>query len=160
MSFLSLYFVLCTSSSLQTELTSAKKPQFLILQFLSNGGAQGSRPVAKFIVPDRGDKINSGIRLSYRPAKLRTVHRLASKYDNHRQPYAGSRSQQYPPVRDYEFGYWINQTVRINCGQQFKKSLRLMFHHDRRSKSVSASLQQLNQPIQFDYCVIQKNVSR
>jgi hypothetical protein len=36
-------------------------------------------PEAKFIFPDRGDKVNSGIGLSYRPARL---HRLASRYDN------------------------------------------------------------------------------
>jgi hypothetical protein len=31
---------------------------------------QGSNPVAKFIVSDWGDKVNSGIGLSYRPARL------------------------------------------------------------------------------------------
>jgi hypothetical protein len=36
-------------------------------------------PVAKFIVPDWGDKVDSGKGLSYRPAKL---HRLAGRYDN------------------------------------------------------------------------------
>jgi hypothetical protein len=35
--------------------------------------------VAKFIVPDWGDKVNSGKGLSYLPAKL---HRLAGRYDN------------------------------------------------------------------------------
>ncbi len=35
--------------------------------------------VAEFIVPDWGDKVNSGIRLSYLPAML---HRLAGRYDN------------------------------------------------------------------------------
>jgi hypothetical protein len=34
--------------------------------------------VAKFIVPDCGDKVDSGIGLSYRPARL---HRLAGRYD-------------------------------------------------------------------------------
>ncbi len=37
-------------------------------------------PVAKIIVPDWGDKVNSGIGLSYRPAS--GLHRLASLYDN------------------------------------------------------------------------------
>ncbi len=36
-------------------------------------------PVAKFRVPDWGDKIACGIGLSYRPAGL---HRLADRYDN------------------------------------------------------------------------------
>jgi hypothetical protein len=35
--------------------------------------------VSKFIVPDWGNKVNSGIGLSYRPARL---HRLAGRYDN------------------------------------------------------------------------------
>ncbi len=35
---------------------------------------------AEFIVPDSGDKVNSRIGLSYRPARL---HRLAGQYDNH-----------------------------------------------------------------------------
>ena len=39
-------------------------------------------PVAEFIVPDWGDKVNSGIGLSYRPARL---HRQRPV----RQPYAG-----------------------------------------------------------------------
>ncbi len=36
-------------------------------------------PVAKFIAPDWGYKVNSVIGLSYRPARL---HRLAGQYDN------------------------------------------------------------------------------
>jgi hypothetical protein len=36
-------------------------------------------PVAKFLIPDWGDIINSGIGLSYRPARL---HGLAGQYDN------------------------------------------------------------------------------
>jgi hypothetical protein len=40
--------------------------------------------VAKFIVPDWGDKVDSGIGLSYRPARL---HRLAARYDTI--PHAG-----------------------------------------------------------------------
>jgi hypothetical protein len=57
--------------------------------------------IAKFIVPDRGDKVDSGILhvgLSYRLARL---HRLAGRYDN---PMPGVNY--IPPVRDYEFVYW------------------------------------------------------
>jgi hypothetical protein len=38
-----------------------------------------SCPAAKFIVPDRGDIVDSGIELSYRPARL---HGLAGRYEN------------------------------------------------------------------------------
>jgi hypothetical protein len=38
-----------------------------------------TKPEAEFIVPDWGDKVNYGIGLSYRPAKL---HRLAGRHDN------------------------------------------------------------------------------
>ncbi len=58
---------------------------------------QRERPVAKFIVVDWGDKVNSGIELSYRSARL---HWLAGLYDN-----PIRRSQLYPPVRNYEFGH-------------------------------------------------------
>ncbi len=37
--------------------------------------------VAKFIVPDWGDKVDSGIGLSFRPATAR-LHWLAGRYDN------------------------------------------------------------------------------
>ncbi len=37
--------------------------------------------IAKFLVPDWGDKVNSGIGLSYRPATAR-LHRLAGQYNN------------------------------------------------------------------------------
>ncbi len=50
-----------------------------------SAGAQGTKQKAvnllyseaEFIVPDWGDKVNSGIGLSYRPARL---HRLAGRY--------------------------------------------------------------------------------
>ncbi len=35
--------------------------------------------VAKFIVPDRGDKVDSGIELSYLPGRL---HRLTGRFHN------------------------------------------------------------------------------
>ncbi len=56
------------------------------------------RPVAKFIVPDREDKVDSGIGLSHRPA---SICRLPGLYIV-QQPYAGVNF--IPPVRDYEFG--------------------------------------------------------
>ncbi len=54
--------------------------------------------VAKFIVPDWGDKVDSGMGLTYRAARL---HRLAGRYefDN---PVPESTIS--PLVRDYEFG--------------------------------------------------------
>ncbi len=48
-----------------------------------------NQTVAKFIVPDCGDKVNSG---------------LVGGYDN---PMTARRSQLYPPVRDYESSYWM-----------------------------------------------------
>jgi hypothetical protein len=49
------------------------------------------KAVAEFIVPDWGDKVNSGIGLSYRPAGGPV-----------RQPYGGV--DYISPVRDHEFG--------------------------------------------------------
>ncbi len=60
-------------------------------------------PVAKFIVPDRRDKVDSGIALSYRPARL---YWLAGRYDN-----PMPETTLSPPPRDYEFGYWYLYTV-------------------------------------------------
>jgi hypothetical protein len=37
------------------------------------------KSVAKFLVPDWGDTVDSGIGLSYRPARL---HRMSGWYDN------------------------------------------------------------------------------
>jgi hypothetical protein len=54
------------------------------------------RPLAKFLVPDWGDIVDSGIGLPYRPARL---HRLAGRYEN-----PMTESTIYPAVRDYEFG--------------------------------------------------------
>ncbi len=53
--------------------------------------------VAKFIVPDGGDKVDSGMVLSYRPTRLHG--RQAGTTTD-------CRSQLYPPFRNYEFGYW------------------------------------------------------
>ncbi len=52
-------------------------------------------PVIKFIVPDWGDKVSSGIGLAYRPARL---HRLAGRYDN---PVPESSKS---PGKGYELG--------------------------------------------------------
>ncbi len=44
-------------------------------------------PLVKFTVPDWGDKVDSGIGFSYRPARL---HRMEGRYDHrYKQPYAG-----------------------------------------------------------------------
>jgi hypothetical protein len=54
-------------------------------------------PVVKFLVPGWGDKVDSGIGLSYRP----TIGYIGRQ--------AGAttlcRSQLYPPFRNYELGY-------------------------------------------------------
>jgi len=52
-----------------------------------------TNPVAKFLVLDWGDKVNSDIGLSY------GLHWLEGRYNK---PYAGV--DYIPPVRDYEFG--------------------------------------------------------
>jgi hypothetical protein len=57
------------------------------------------RPVAEFIDPDLEDKVNSGIELSYRPARQ---YGLAGRYDI---PYAGVNF--IPPSGIYEFGYVV-----------------------------------------------------
>jgi hypothetical protein len=54
---------------------------------------------AKFIVPDSGDIVNSGIGLSYR---LSSLCSRAGIYDNRTPELTLSPP---PPVRDYEFGY-------------------------------------------------------
>jgi hypothetical protein len=74
----------------------------LLLVGLANGFFMASNLVptlAKFIGPDWGDKVDSGIGL-YRHARL---HRLAGRYDNHMPE--STTVNVYPPVRDYEFGY-------------------------------------------------------
>ncbi len=56
------------------------------VSFMLHHNSESPLPVAKFIVPDWGDKVDSGIGLSYRPARQ---HLLAGRYDLVRQPYAG-----------------------------------------------------------------------
>jgi hypothetical protein len=46
---------------------------------LSEEHFENSKPVAKFLVPDWGDIVGSGIGLSYRPSRL---HRLAGQCNN------------------------------------------------------------------------------
>jgi hypothetical protein len=60
-------------------------------------------PEAKFIVTGCGDKVDYGIRLSYRPIVL---HRLAGTT-------ILSHSRLYPPIRD-EFGYCSIYAFRKN----------------------------------------------
>ncbi len=54
-----------------------------------------------------GDIVESGIGLSYRPANILYVAWRASTTT-----YA--RANFIPPVRDYEFGYWIWSLIRIH----------------------------------------------
>jgi hypothetical protein len=54
--------------------------------------------VAEFIDPDWGDKVNSGIGLLYRPARL---DRLAGQFDN----LVPELTVCIPQTRIYEFGY-------------------------------------------------------
>ncbi len=67
--------------------------------------------VAKFIVPDVGDKVNSGVGLSYRPARLR---RLAGRYDNPMPESAIFHSQ----------GLWIHSRKSVANGLNNNKSRR------------------------------------
>jgi hypothetical protein len=53
------------------------EPQMYFL-FLGSASSRKSWRGAKFLVPDWGDIVDSGIGLSYRPARL---HRLAGRYD-------------------------------------------------------------------------------
>ncbi len=56
--------------------------------------------VDKFVVPDWGDKVDSGMG----PARL---HMLAGRYDN------PMPDQLYPTVRDYEFGHRTVATLSL-----------------------------------------------
>jgi hypothetical protein len=58
--------------------------------------------VAKFIIPDGEDKVDSGIGLLYRPARL---HRLTGQYNNPMPELTISS------FRDYEFGLWMGSGV-------------------------------------------------
>jgi hypothetical protein len=51
-----------------------------------------------FIVPDLGDKVDSGIQWSYRPARLQYIGWQAGTTTQ-------CRCQLYPPFREYEFRY-------------------------------------------------------
>jgi hypothetical protein len=65
--------------------------------------------VAKFIVPEWGDKVDSGTGLSYRPANLSS---LAARYNPMPESFI-------PPVRDYEFGYFMSTYVLVNVYTAF-----------------------------------------
>jgi hypothetical protein len=70
------------------------------------------RPVSKFIVPDWGDIVDSGIGLSYgSPGYIGRQGRYRTTL---------CRSQLYPPFRDYEFGYfrfnhWVYIQQWVGC---------------------------------------------
>jgi hypothetical protein len=66
--------------------------------------SRGHSPSAKFIVPDWGNKVDSGIGVSYRLAR---PHRLTTGLYSVRQPYTLCRSQLYPPVMDYDFAIYF-----------------------------------------------------
>ncbi len=85
------------------------KPNFLIgnsLNFIRIFFARGS--VAKFLAPHWGGKVDSGIGLSLRTARL---HRLAG----------GTTtlcwSQPNFPFRDYEFGYMREKGGGVRCSR-------------------------------------------
>jgi hypothetical protein len=73
--------------------------------------------VAKFMVPQLGDKVDSGMGLSYWTARLCS---LAGRYDNH------MPGQLILPVRDHEFGYWffwINDTYYFGFEGRKKRNI-------------------------------------
>ncbi len=67
-----------------------------------------NRAVAKFIVPNWGDKVDSGVGLSYLPASLCS---LAGRYDN---PMPESTENS---LRDYEFGYRMQIRIRTKMSR-------------------------------------------
>jgi hypothetical protein len=56
-----------------------KEHVFSLLNFSTCVQTLSSCPVSEFIDPSLGEKVNSGIGLSYRPAR---IHGLAGRYDN------------------------------------------------------------------------------
>ncbi len=69
--------------------------------------------------PFLGEKVNSGMGLTYCPARL---HGLAGRYEN---PMPESTIV-YPPFRDYEFGYWYQESTRNQPEQDIEfQSLKL-----------------------------------
>jgi hypothetical protein len=79
--------------------------------------------LAKFIVPDWRDKVDSGICMvvmSYRPTRL---HRLAGRATTL------CRSQLYHPVRDYEFGYCGDEYLPTPPPPPQSGCLPSLFHH-------------------------------
>ena len=62
--------------------------------------------------PWLGDKVDSVIGLSYRPARQ---HRLTGRYDKST---TLCRSQLYIPVRDYEFCYCTHVSINLNSSFQ------------------------------------------
>ncbi len=68
----------------------ANHPACKVIFIFLLGSMCTSGPEAQFLVPDWGNEVHKSIELSYRPARLAAHSRL------------------YPPVRVYEFDYWIS----------------------------------------------------
>ncbi len=77
--------------------------------------------VAKFIVPDWGDKVDSGIGLSYLPTRL---HRLAGRYTT---PYAGVKYSPYSGTMNLATGYLIPQLYGLYVCDKYMFRNRLQF---------------------------------
>ncbi len=82
-----------------------------------SAGAGMVCPVAEFIDPWLGDKVNSGIGLSYRHARLQGWRAVTTTL---------CLSWLYPPVRDYEFGYsagifkqYVGDRNRVGIGLSY-----------------------------------------
>jgi len=82
-------------------------------------------PVAKLLVPEWEDIVDSGIGLSYRPARL---HRLSGRYVNLCQtrlyPQPGTKGLASVPLFDYKYRYstrYSKLQVRAKIQTQLKK---------------------------------------
>ncbi len=79
MALLRLTCLLLESLNLESKKNKRVKGQVALVFSELWRGLLGIHSVAKFLVPNWGDMIDSGIGLSYRPASL---PRLAGRYDN------------------------------------------------------------------------------
>jgi hypothetical protein len=84
---------------------------FIFSKNLQGPAIKDFYPVAEFLDPGWGDKVNSGIGLSYRPAKPGS---LAGRYDNYM-----PKSTLSPQSVIYEFGY-------IRSIEPFKENIQLL----------------------------------
>jgi hypothetical protein len=75
------YFLIDKKKKYMQKARKINKMKTLVTGMLSRalGKPYKCRPVATFIVPDQGDKVDSGLRLSYWPASLCS---LAGRYDS------------------------------------------------------------------------------